>query len=278
MVTENDQMKNILDKIVAYKKEEVSRRMRENTATDLMQSEQLKRPTRSLKASLADPAKTAIIAEYKRQSPSKGIINDSADVAKVTRSYTAAGASGLSVLTDGPSFGGSLEDLRTARKNDIPILRKDFMISEYQVLEARAAGADVILLIAACLSPAKVKELAAYAKKLTMEVLLEIHTAAELGHICPDIDLVGVNNRNLKTFEVDIDNSIRLLHALPKDKPAIAESGISQPQVVQTLRKEGFSGFLIGEHFMKQADPGYAFKQYVQQISSLETPNTSPTY
>lgn len=275
MVTEKYKMKNILDNIVAYKKEEVSQRMRETPASALMQSEQFKAQTRSLKASLMDPSKTGIIAEYKRRSPSKGIINDTATVEAVTGAYTTAGASGLSVLTDEPSFGGTLEDLQIARANEIPILRKDFMIAEYQLLEARAAGADVILLIAACLSPNRVKELAAYAKKLSLEVLLEIHTATELDHICPDIDLVGVNNRNLKTFEVDIENSIRLLHQLPKDKPAIAESGIDQPQVVHELRREGFRGFLIGEHFMKQSDPGAAFKSYVDQIKALEAANSS---
>ncbi|HEU0227902.1 MAG TPA: indole-3-glycerol phosphate synthase TrpC, partial [Arachidicoccus soli] len=170
-------------------------------------------------------------------------------------------------------FGGSLEDLKIARQHAIPILRKDFMIDEYQILEARAFGADVILLIAACLSPRRVKELAAYAKKLSLEVLLEVHGEDELAHVCDEIDLVGVNNRNLKTFEVDIENSIRLLNILPKNKLAIAESGIDNVKVVKQLRTAGFSGFLIGENFMKNENPGEAFKNYVQQLKQVENEN-----
>lgn len=263
-------MKNILETIIEYKKQEVQRCMRETPVAKLMQSPAVERAGLSLKASLLDPAKTGIIAEYKRKSPSKGIINDSATVQDVTSAYTQGGASGLSVLTDQESFGGSLDDLRIARMNSIPILRKDFMIDEYQILEAKAAGADVILLIAACLSATRVRELAVYAKKLSLEVLLEIHGDEELDHICDDIDLVGVNNRNLKTFEVDIDNSIRLLHLLPNDKPAIAESGIDNVQTVHQLRKAGFSGFLMGEHFMKQDSPGGAFTSYVKALKSID--------
>lgn len=259
-------MKNILDTIVEAKKKEVEQSIRDMPASLLRKSPQLERPGRSLKASLTAPGKTGIIAEFKRRSPSKGVINDQASVTAVTAAYTAAGASGLSVLTDQPFFGGELEDLRSATINTIPILRKDFMIDPYQVLEAKAAGADVILLIAACLSPVKVRELAMYAHELSLEVLLEIHGDEELGHICDEIDLVGVNNRNLKTFEVDIDNSIRLLNLLPQNKPAIAESGIDNVQIVYQLRKAGFSGFLIGEHFMKQADPGAAFKRYTEAL------------
>lgn len=263
-------MKNILDEIVAYKKQEVQICMREMPATVLMKSPQMDRTVNSLKAGLQKPGATGIIAEFKRQSPSKGIINDKVSVEEVTAAYAAAGASCLSVLTDQHFFGGTLDDLRVARSVHLPILRKDFMIDEYQILEARAAGADVILLIAACLTPTRVQELAKYARKLSLEVLLEIHGEEELDRICAEVDLVGVNNRNLKTFKVDIDNSIRLRSLLPKDKLAIAESGIDSVDIVDKLRGAGFSGFLIGEHFMKQADPGKAFATYVQSLQGLK--------
>jgi len=173
----------------------------------LEKSDLFKRKPLSLKQFLFDPTKTGIITEFKRRSPSKGIINDNADVVAVTQAYTRYGASGLSVLTDHQFFGGSTEDLEKARVNEIPILRKDFVIDEYQIVEAKSMGADVILLIAACLEPATVKRLAAFAKSLQLEVLLELHAAEELGHICDDTELIGINNRNLKTFVVDIDHS-----------------------------------------------------------------------
>ena len=263
-------MKNILAEIVEYKKGEVARAMAEMPASVLMKSPQLLRRPYSLKNRLQQSAAPGIIAEYKRRSPSKGIINDNVLVEDVTAAYTQGGASCLSVLTDQHFFGGSLDDLRIARSNAIPILRKDFMIEEYQILEARAAGADLILLIAACLSPARVKELAAYAKKLGLETLLEIHTEEELDRVTGDIDLVGINNRNLKTFEVDIQHSIRLLSLLPKDRPAIAESGINDVTVTRELYQAGFKGFLIGEYFMKHPDPGAAFKQYITALKTLQ--------
>src|SRR6478736_309301 len=188
---------NILDKIIAYKRNEVANAKARISEGELIQQNLFNRKTFSLKQFLLDESKTGIIAEFKRQSPSKGIINDKADVTDVTAAYTKYGASCLSVLTDEHFFGGTSNDLIKARVNDIPILRKDFMIDEYQVLEAKAMGADVILLIAACLTPARVKELAVYARKLHLEVLLEIHTAAELEHICEETEIVGVNNRDL---------------------------------------------------------------------------------
>lgn len=263
-------MKNILDKIIERKKEEVAETKQRISEAELEHRPMFQHKTLSLKSALTDKNKTGIIAEFKRQSPSKGIINASADVVKVTQSYTQYGASGLSVLTDKDFFGGSLDDLEIARRNDIPILRKDFIIDEYQLLEARAYGADVILLIAACLNPKRVQELAAYAKKLSLEVLLEIHGDDELSCVCEEIDFVGVNNRNLKTFEVDIENSIRLLNKLPKNKFAIAESGIENVEIVKQLRSAGFKGFLIGENFMKHSNPAEAFRQYVQQLKDAE--------
>lgn len=266
-------MKNILEKIVERKIEEIAEAKQNTKETELLNSIAFMRKPFSLKASLLNESKTGIIAEFKRRSPSKGIINATAKVEDVTKAYMENGASCLSVLTDKDFFGGSLDDLKIARQNDIPILRKDFMIDEYQVLEARAIGADVILLIAACLTPQRVKELAFYAKQLDLEVLLEIHGDDELACVCDEIDFVGVNNRNLKTFEVDIENSIRLLNELPKDKLAIAESGIDNVAVVRQLRKAGFSGFLIGENFMKYQHPGEAFKNYVEQLKVKEDAN-----
>lgn len=264
-------MKNILEQIVAYKKGEVARNMAAMPASVLMKSPQLLRTPYSLKARLEKAERPGVIAEFKRRSPSKGIINDQVHVTEVTSAYTKGGASCLSVLTDPHFFGGSLDDLKVARTNEIPILRKDFMIEEYQILEARAAGADVILLIAACLSATRVKQLAAYGKKLGLEVLLEIHTEQELDRVNDDIDLVGINNRNLKTFEVDIQHSIRLLSLLPKDRPAIAESGINDVKITAELYQAGFKGFLIGEYFMKDPDPGAAFNRYIQAINALQT-------
>lgn len=259
---------NILDKIIAHKQIEVANAKEKIPVDELMRSEFFNRPTFSLKQFLLDETKTGIIAEFKRRSPSKGIINDTADVAEVTAGYTLHGASCLSVLTDEHFFGGAASDLKKARVNNIPILRKDFMINEYQVIEARAMGADVILLIAACLTPARAKELAFFAKHLQMEVLLEIHTEEELPHICAETEIVGVNNRDLKTFTVDISRSVELSKKIPADKIKIAESGISDVETICILRRAGFKGFLIGENFMKQPDPTIAFASFVQQLKA----------
>jgi indole-3-glycerol phosphate synthase len=261
---------NILDEIIAYKKTEVAQQKIAMRAGQWEQFGFFSEPCLSLKASLLDNSKTGIITEFKRRSPSKGIINDQADVFQVTAAYTAAGASGLSVLTDAKFFGGSTDDLIKARINRIPVLRKDFMIDEYQLIEAKAIGADVILLIAACLSPERVRELASRAKQLGMEVLLEIHADEELDHICDEVDMVGVNNRNLKTFTVDLEQSIRLSERIGNSKLRIAESGISSPQNIRYLQQHGFDGFLIGERFMKEADPGQAFKQFAAQLKNQE--------
>ncbi len=257
---------NILDKIIEHKREEVAKNKNLLLTEQLMQMPVFNSPVISLKQFLLDETKTGIIAEFKRRSPSKGIINIIADVAEVTKSYTESGASGLSVLTDADFFGGSADDLQKARVNKIPVLRKDFIIDEYQLIEAKAMGADVILLIAACLSPENVQELAFFAKSLKLEVLLEIHNEAELEHICDEIDIVGVNNRDLKTFAVDINHSIELSKQIPADKIKIAESGINNIETIFKFKDAGFRGFLIGENFMKEKDPGEAFKQFVQQL------------
>ncbi|MEO7768359.1 MAG: indole-3-glycerol phosphate synthase TrpC [Ferruginibacter sp.] len=259
---------NILDTIIAHKKKEVTIAKKNVSVEELMQNKFFSRPVFSLKRFLQDDSKTGIIAEFKRQSPSKGIINGTADVAKVTTGYTLHGASCLSVLTDEYFFGGSAGDLQKARINDIPILRKDFMIDEYQLTEARAMGADVILLIAACLTPERVRELASFAKNLQLEVLLEIHDESELEHICAQTELVGVNNRNLKTFEVDINRSIELSKKIPQGKIKIAESGINDVETICIFRRAGFNGFLMGENFMKQPDPTIAFASFVEKLNA----------
>jgi len=220
----------------------------------------------SLKASLLKETSTGIIAEFKRKSPSKGIINGKAEVGDVVSAYDTA-AAGISVLTDEEYFGGTNDDLMLAREIvSVPILRKDFIIDEYQLYEARGIGADVILLIAANLTIQQVQQLAGVAKELQLEVLLEIHNEDELGHICDEVDFVGVNNRNLKTFQVDINTSLRLIKYIPVNKPAIAESGINNTDTIVTLKHAGFKGFLIGENFMKQANPSVAFADFVNEL------------
>jgi indole-3-glycerol phosphate synthase len=260
---------NILDKIIEHKKIEVAEAKAKCSEVELKQMPGFSRQTFSLKQFLLNENKTGLIVEFKRQSPSKGIINATADVIEVTKAYTENGASCLSVLTDKHFFGGTNEDLQKARINNIPILRKDFIIDEYQILEARAIGADVILLIAACLSPERVKELALYATSLGLEVLLEIHSKEELQHICDETEIVGVNNRDLKTFTVDINRSIELSKKIPANKIKIAESGINDVETICTFRNAGFKGFLIGENFMKQPDPTIAFAEFVNQLKQI---------
>jgi len=261
---------NILEKIIDYKIGEVAAAKSTTSVEQLMQSELFRRKTISLKEFLLDETKTGIIAEFKRKSPSKGIINDKFDVLDVTRAYAAHGASCLSVLTDTNFFGGTKEDIIRARENNIPILRKDFMMDEYQIAEARAIGADVILLIAACLTPERVKELAIYAKSLQLEVLLEIHNEEELKHICEETEIVGINNRDLKTFTVDIQRSIELSKKIPSGKIKISESGIHDVETICILRKAGFQGFLIGENFMKQTSPMIAFAEFVNKLNATK--------
>lgn len=257
---------NILEQIVEHKRKEVEDRKKEVDVKALEKERFFKRETYSLKKFLTDSIKTGIIAEYKRKSPSKGIINDRDSVESVTRMYSAFGASGISVLTDYNFFGGSLDDLVAARDNDVPLLRKEFMIDEYQIVEAKAFGADVILLIAACLSPKEVKDLASSAKNFGLEVLLELHDQSELGHICDEVDLVGVNNRNLKNFEVNLEHSVRMAEKIGDGFIKIAESGINDVANIRYLKQHGFKGFLVGEYFMKQSDPGKAFKEFTYSL------------
>lgn len=223
------------------------------------------RKKRSFKQALVEGS--GIIAEFKRKSPSKGWIHKDADPVPVAVKYEKGGASCMSVLTDQEYFGGSLEDLKAVRAAvDLPIIRKDFIISEIQIAEAAAYGADAVLLIAACLTVERCAELAAFAHKLGLETLLEVHSKSELGHTGPDIDMVGVNNRNLGTFVTSVENSFRLASLLPKDFVLVSESGISKPETVKELKAAGFKGFLIGENFMKENDPGEALAAFVEKI------------
>lgn len=258
---------NILDDIIAFKKKEIAEKKVRIPVSVLKTAAYYRRSCYSLAASLSKENSTGIIAEFKRRSPSKGAINETAGLEKVITGYAEHGAAGISILTDEHFFGGSLNDLETAAGlMECPLLRKDFMIDEYQIEEAKAAGADVVLLIAAVLTPQRVKELASYTVNLGMEVLLELHAENELEHICEDTVLIGINNRDLQTFEVNIDNSLRLAEKIPAGKIKIAESGIDDAATIIKLRKNGFSGFLIGEYFMKQADPAAAFNTFAGQI------------
>ena len=222
---------------------------------------------RSLVKSNLLPGSTGIIAEFKRKSPSKGWFKTKElEVEPVVAAYNKS-AAGISVLTDDEFFGGDLDDLiQTKVVTDIPVLRKDFIIDKWQIAEAKAFGADVILLIAACLTPVQVKEFAAYAASIGLESILEIHNEEELGHCCDEVSMVGVNNRNLNTFEVDINTSLQLIGKIPGGKPVIAESGISNVDTIVTLRDAGFKGFLIGEHFMKEEQPGKAFEEFLHKL------------
>jgi|AntRauTorckE5430_2_1112549.scaffolds.fasta_scaffold24925_1 indole-3-glycerol phosphate synthase len=263
---------NILDKIVAHKKQEVAQRKARYPVKLLEQSIYFETPVVSLKHYLQRPDKSGIIAEFKRRSPSRGDINPYASVERVSIGYMQAGASALSVLTDGEFFGGKNADLAEARKfNFCPILRKDFIIDEYQLIEAKSIGADAILLIAECLDPGQLALLAKQAKGLGLEILMEVHSASQLSKYVPEVDAVGVNNRDLTTFTVDIATSLELVSQLPNDAARVSESGISDPQVVAELKQAGYHGFLIGEHFMKQAEPGKACQEFVKQIRHVES-------
>jgi len=259
---------NILDKIVAHKKVEVQAAKEIYSLADLQGFEFFERETYSFKEFLLDPERTGIIAEFKRKSPSKGIINDQVSVEEVTSAYAAAGASALSVLTDHSFFMGDKADLVKARKaNTIPVLRKDFMIDEYQVFEAKALGADIILLIAAILTPQEIQLLSSTAKKLGLNVLLEVHNLEELQRsITPNLDAIGVNNRNLADFTVSVETSYQLAEHIPNEFLKISESAISNPETIKQLKKAGFNGFLIGENFMKQQDPGEAMRDFVAEL------------
>ena len=265
-------MNDILEEIVAHKRKELkelngilplhdlAEKVEEYLAND-------KRQTLSMRQSLAE-SDSGIIAEFKRRSPSKGWIKEDGEPTVIPPSYAENGAAALSILTDEKFFGGKLKFIQQARPlvPRTPILRKDFIIDEYQLLQARQIGADAVLLIAACISKQECKELARKAHALGLETLLEVHSEPELEYVGDNIDMVGVNNRNLGTFHTDVQNSYRLANLLPKDYLLVSESGISNPLTVRELRQAGFRGFLIGETFMKTPNPGLALKEFIEGI------------
>ncbi|MEI7828176.1 MAG: indole-3-glycerol phosphate synthase TrpC [Prolixibacteraceae bacterium] len=264
-------MRDILQEIIAHKRVEVEQQKKlvtpEILAGQLLEA--IGRPTISMRSALA-ASPTGIIAEFKRKSPSKGWIFPDARIEEVVPAYEVAGASACSILTDANFFGGSLEDLRTARKLvNLPLLRKEFIIDAYQLAEARVAGADAVLLIAAVLTVEKCLSLAQAARELQLEVLLEIHDASELGHLNPFIDMLGINNRNLGTFHTTLDHSFNLAAKMREANSQVllvSESGISKPSTVNELREKGFCGFLIGETFMKGGKPGETLSNFIKGI------------
>ncbi|WP_025765201.1 indole-3-glycerol phosphate synthase TrpC [Dyadobacter tibetensis] len=261
---------NILDKIVARKREEVQAAKKIKTIADLEKEALFSREHLSLAEKLRAANSPQIIAEFKRKSPSKGIINPNATPGNVTQAYTEGGAAALSVLTDTDFFGGSFQDFKEARQANpgIPMLRKDFMIDEYQLFEAKAIGADLVLLIAACLTPKEVQTMASRAKELGMEVLLEVHNLEELQEsLCDQIDIVGVNNRNLKTFDTSTEISVLLSTYIPESFVKISESGLEHPHTILGLYDNGYKGFLIGETFMKSEDPREAFRALQHKLN-----------
>lgn len=263
-------MTDILQQILNSKAAEVAER-RELYPIKLLEREpHFAAATVSLKSYLMRADLVGIIAEIKRRSPSKGIINEHISVEDLSIGYMQAGASALSVLTDTHFFGGSNADLKTARRcNFAPILRKDFIIDEYQVIEAKAIGADAILLIAAALSSAKCSQLASFARSLGLEVLLEVHSSSEIeSHCSPETEIIGVNNRDLKSFKISLESSRILIDSIPKHTLAVAESGIDSPETIKELKSLGYRGFLIGEAFMREARPADACRRFIERVGS----------
>ena len=256
---------NILREIVLNKRKEIHFLKKNRPISEIENSQYFNREVISLKKSLIE--KSGIISEFKRKSPSKPNINLDAEVITITRGYELSNSSGISILTDSKYFGGSNEDITSVRSEiNIPILRKDFILDEYQVIESKSLGADVILLIAASLSKEDVKNLSRFAKTFDLQVILEIHSEDELSYLCDSIDVVGVNNRNLKKFETDINNSINIAGMIPSSFLKISESGISTSKEILRLKEYGFDGFLIGENFMKKEDPVFACNDFIKKI------------
>ena len=260
---------SILNQIIETKKTEIELNKKNNSFSDLERLKGFSRPVNSLSRSL-QICKFGIISEFKRKSPSKSIINKNSNVNDVVKGYENAGASGISILTDEQYFGGSSTDLIIARENTkLPVLRKEFIIDEYQIIEAKGLGADAILLIASCLKKESIKSLSQFAKSLGLEVLIEIHNLNELNKCLIDsIDIIGVNNRNLKTFEVNIQTSKDLVEFIPKEFVKISESGLTSKKEIIELIDYGFEGFLMGENFMKEKNPGKAADNFINNLKS----------
>lgn len=258
---------HILDKIVLHKKGEVAKRKESRPIADLESSQLFGRTPKSLSTNIKESS-WGIISEFKRRSPSKPTINLDAKVSQIVTHYTQAGVSGISILTDEHFFGGHTNDLMDARRIvDTPLLRKEFIIDEYQIIEAKSIGADAILLITEILSADEVKSYAALAKSLQLDTVLEIHTREQLDKYTTDIDIVGVNNRDLTQFTVDPLHSVRLFEHLPNDVTKISESGIHDPETILMLKNAGYDGFLIGERFMKTQDPGKACQDFISNLN-----------
>ncbi len=257
----------ILDRIIVDKRQEVDLKKKMIPVRQLEQSVLFDSTTVSLSERLRTSS-SGIIAEHKRRSPSKAVINQSLNVSQVAKGYSEAGACGMSVLTDTKYFGGTLDDLLLARAScELPLLRKEFIIDEYQLLEAKAYGADVILLIAAVLSPAEIKQFSEFAQSLSLNVLLEVHNEGELQKsILPSIDMLGVNNRNLKTFEVSTNVSKELSVLIPDEFVKVSESGISDVDTIKDLKQYGYKGFLVGERFMKTENPGEQASNFIKAL------------
>lgn len=256
---------NTLGEIIAHKRKETEERKALYPISALENCPFFDTPGRSMVKCLA-ASDIGIIAEFKRRSPSKGVINDTAHVEQVTQDYASAGAAGISVLTDLEFFGGTGDDmLKTTVLNNVPILRKDFIIDEFQIIESKAIGSDVILLIAEVLTAEEVKNLSGLARSVGLEVLMEVHSQDQLSKFCDTVDIVGVNNRDLHTFKTDVQTSVALA-GIDLGVPMISESGISDPKTIRQLQELGFSGFLIGECFMRETDPGAAFKSMMYEL------------
>ncbi len=261
-------MKDVLDKIIEHKRAELKSYDFGNIEAE---ARKVKRQTISMSRSIRNSTKGGIIAEFKRKSPSKGWINEGADPRKVVSRYMEVGAAACSVLTNEEFFGGSLEFLKMAREvaDSMPLLRKEFIIDARQIYEARVAGADAVLLIASCLTVEECAELAKVAHSVDLEVLLEIHSEAELSHLNDCVDMLGVNNRNLGSFVTDIANSFNLaekMKACGNDIVLVSESGIDSAETIKSLQEAGFSGFLIGETFMKTERPGQALNKLISEL------------
>ncbi|QZE14113.1 indole-3-glycerol phosphate synthase TrpC [Halosquirtibacter laminarini] len=258
-------MKTILDNIVNNKKREVAELYRSNPHFE--KAIQERSFDRSIVQHIENIHKPGVIAEFKRQSPSKGVINSQSNPIDVIQKYEKAGAIATSVLTDHRFFGGSISDLTQVRPHtNLPILRKDFIIDKLQIDEAAASGADIILLIASILTEKEVFDFTMHAKTIGLNVLLEVHDEIELQKACSEIDLLGINNRDLKSFTIDYDRSLRLLDKIDNTFIPISESGLSCSSIVNDLYQAGFKGFLMGEKFMKEEDPGEACIQFTRKL------------
>lgn len=260
-------MKDILNEIVANKRLEVTDHKRQVSYKELEKLvETCMLPIYSMKSALLD-SPSGIIAEFKRRSPSKGWMSQYADAERIATGYVAGGAAVLSVLTDEPYFGGTLHDLSAATRNvKIPVMRKEFIVDEYQILQARLHGASAILLIAAALTKEESIRFTRFAQQLGLDVLLELHDENEVEYVASENDIVGINNRNLGTFVTDIEKSYQMIDQLPREAILVSESGISDPKTVRELREAGYRGFLIGENFMKTDEPGISLQQFIEEV------------